>query len=200
MSFTFDGPNKRVILSAGTVSISAADLYSRWKDWVAQGSNSRFAQAMRVVGGDPTVSGLSLGSTYFMMNGWKARPQEANHVLAVDGNLYSEDGSSPFVPTLGTFQVLILQKVTNLIDQVSVNGSSIDAGQVASAVRAELTPELTRINANLTDAQATMLLEIYRLLGLDPAAPLVVSDTLMSAGSVALDIVSNASQTSVTRR
>ncbi len=56
---------------------------------------------------------------------------------------------------------------------------TIAAGQT---VTASLDPN-TVVTASLTTAQENMLLEVYRLLGLDPTRPLVVSPTSRTAGS-----------------
>ena len=78
------------------------------------------------------------------------------------------------------------------------------AVEIADRVRVELDPELTHIltlssNPGLTPTQATMLLEMYELLGLDPTKPLLVTSTSRSAGSVDQSIYTDASQTLVTR-
>lgn len=123
MAVTFDGPNKLIICSTGTVQIEINDVYSRWKDWVAISDHAKYLQAFSAIGGDPLTGGQFLGSTYFLENGWKVRPQEANHVLVVKGNLYARDGSSPFVSTTGTFNVRIEMQTSNLIDQVSTGAA-----------------------------------------------------------------------------
>src|SRR3990172_1116667 len=95
---TFDGSNRLIVVDNGVTEIDVKiDLYSDWKEWMLLGDNSRYAQAMRAVGGDPLPGSKQLGSTFFLMNGWKIRPHEASHTLTVNGNLYSEDGSSPYI-------------------------------------------------------------------------------------------------------
>lgn len=51
----------------------------------------------------------------------------------------------------------------------------------------------------LTSQQATILLEMYNLLGLDPTIPLVVTKTSRQAGSINQTVNSNADTTVVTR-
>lgn len=304
MAYTFDGTAKLIILSAGTTYVSVKEMYSKWKEWVLIGNNAAFLPAMSAIGADPLPSG-QLGSTFFLENGWKIRPQEANHTLSITGNMYSRDGSDPFVNTIGTWNVRIISTVSTLVETVSVGGigtaaevanavwdvaqtshttsgsmgaamgaagtagdpwiadlssyttpgtagkiikdSGLDittiknntdtletsaaaiagyvdtletavgtlqttvdnlpesptASAIAAAVRSELTPELTHILAmenGLTSTQATMLLEIYRMYGLDPTRPLVVTDTNRSAGpEITQTINSGASITTVTR-
>jgi hypothetical protein len=76
--------------------------------------------------------------------------------------------------------------------------------EVAEAVRTELTPELAKImtlenNPGLTPSQATMLLEMYDLLGLDPIKPLVVTKTARTAGAISQVIQTDDNSTTVTR-
>jgi hypothetical protein len=138
MTVTFDGANRRIICQPGTTSLDVkSDLYSAWKVWVIQGSNARFPPAFRAVGGDPTVAGQALGSTFFLTNGWRIRPQEADHTLAITGNLYTEEGDDPIVPTTGSWRILVRINNTNLIDQVQTGGGSgggNTASEIASAV------------------------------------------------------------------
>lgn len=75
---------------------------------------------------------------------------------------------------------------------------------IADAVRTELTPELAKImtlenNPGMTPTQATMLLEMYNLLGLDPTKPLFVSKTSRTAGTINQSIAATEDLTVVTR-
>lgn len=121
MAVSFDGPNKRIVLAlplvGSTGSITAKDLYSEWKSWTLVNDNSKYLPAMRAVGGDPISDVRNLGSTYFVTNGWRIRPQEADHWLRVEGNLFTDPaGASPFVRTLGDYNVTIEMSVSNLSD------------------------------------------------------------------------------------
>lgn len=116
MSFSFDGNNKIIQIGDGITAIAVNDLYVGWKEWVISANNSVFQQAFRFVGGDPLPGSKKLGTTYFLMNGWKIRPYSGNHTLAVDGNLYTEDGSSPYVMAVGQFSVMIINSVSSLVD------------------------------------------------------------------------------------
>ncbi len=110
MALTFDGENKLISLSIGTTSLSVHDLYSRWKDWVLLSDNSKYAPAFSVVGGDPIDenAGTSVPLYAFLLNGWKVKPQEANHALSViDGILLVSGGGDPFQNTTGSFNVRI---------------------------------------------------------------------------------------------
>ena len=91
---------------------------------------------------------------------------------------------------------------------IETNTSNItqppSAVAIADAVRTELNTELTHLmtlqNGNgLNSIQATMLLEMYRLYGLDPTRPLVVTNTSRVSGDIIQTIVSSDTQTTVTR-
>jgi hypothetical protein len=207
MAITFDGPNKLILLSAGTASLSVQTLWSEWVRWHATSDNGKFLTAMRLLGGediDPSA-GSSIPFYVYLQNGWRIRPQESNHTLDVtNGVLLVEGGGDPFVDTLGGFTVRI--RYSQPIQAINVGAaiSSSVMAQIASGVRTELTPELAAItamaaNPGLTTAQANMLLEMYELLGLDPTKPLLVTANNRTAGSINQVIVTDASQTLVTR-
>lgn len=138
MSAVFDGTNKLIILGAGTTDLVVKpDIYSAWKDWAAQGDNSKYLPAISAIGGDTISDTMSLGTTYFLENGWKIRPFEGNHFLTISGNLFTRDGSSPFVSTIGNYNVTINMARSNLIDTVVTSGGSggsSDTSAIASAV------------------------------------------------------------------
>lgn len=94
------------------------------------------------------------------------------------------------------------------VDQIYVGYfNNVDSASIADSVRTELTPELTHLmqiptsgsGSGLTTNQATMLLEMYELLGLDPAKPLIVTGTNRSAGSINQHIVTDTNSTVVQR-
>ena len=133
---TFDGPNKLIIIDTGITSIAVQQIYSEWKEWSVVSDNLKYLPAFSSIGGEPTVSGQILGSTYFIKNGWKVRPYEGNHTLVVSGNLFAEDGGSPFVKTLGNYNVLINLNTSNIIDKVNLagGGDAPTADEIAVAV------------------------------------------------------------------
>lgn len=147
MAITFDGPAKLAILSAGTVVLSVPDLYSRWKDWVVAG-NAQFLPALSPVGGDPIDpgAGTEIPLYAFLTNGWRVRPQEASHTLAVTGGVLLVDGGGdPFVSTLGSFVVRVNY-------QQPVQAITVASGSGLSATQDE---RLARIEKFLRNKQVT---------------------------------------------
>lgn len=138
MKVTFNGNNKIIQIMTGVTSIDVKeDLYSAWKEWVLEEDNSKWPEAMRSVGGDPLTAGRYLGSTYFLMNGWKMKPWSGHHTLVINGNIYSEDASNMFVAADGAYNVQIQYTTSNLIDTMAINGgggSSYTLEQIAQAV------------------------------------------------------------------
>lgn len=162
---TFDGENRLIIVNNGETSISVdTDIYSDWKEWLLQSDNIKYPIALSAIGGDPIGGARYLGSTFFLENNWKLRPYEGNHVLSVSGNLYTRDGSSPFVQTLGSYNVLISMQVSNLIDTVSTAGGST-ASEIADAVWNKTIP-ITPTSSSFGEWVAGRLLTIAHYIGM----------------------------------
>lgn len=121
---TFDGIHRLILINPGETEIDVqVDVYSAWKEWQLQehNDNTKFAPAFRIVGGDPIGPGRSLGVTYFLANNWRMRTWEGDHRLVVKGNLYTEEGEPPFVPTINPHVITIESTVSNLVDRIETN-------------------------------------------------------------------------------
>ncbi len=129
--WTIDNINKLFILKPGIVALNVEqDLYSDWKEEYKIDPNSSFPPAMRTIGGDPVTLVKDAGPTFFMINGWKIRPDEVNHTLDIEGNLFTDPaGFSPYVPTVGAFNVFAISFVSNLTEVIV---SSVDQATLAS--------------------------------------------------------------------
>lgn len=109
MTITFDGTTKVISLSLGTTELDVVDLYSRWKDWVNLG-NANYLPAFESVGGNPidSASGTAVPLYAFLINGWRLRPQPADHTLYVSGGvLLVSGGGDPFINPVGSYVVRI---------------------------------------------------------------------------------------------
>jgi len=135
---------------------------------------------------------------------------EQNHTLTVTGNLFVDGGGDPIVPTLGTFNVLVKNVVPVQAQAVSTSGGSgATLSEIeGSVILAKEATVLSRASQASVDAislggfsenQATMILEMYELLGLDPTKPLIVTDTFRSAGDITQTISTSATETIVSR-
>lgn len=119
----FDYTNKLIIVteapdSSGWVEIDVKiDIYSDGKeDWRTDTDLNKFKFPVRGVGGDDLPGEKSLGSTFFLDYGWRIRPYEDDHVLSVNGNLYTTEGESPFTQTVGSYNVMVINTVSSLVD------------------------------------------------------------------------------------
>lgn len=139
-TFTFDGPNKRILVNAelGNSSFTPAQVYSDWKVWVAAG-NAQYEPAFsESVGGNDLGGGSSLDAYIFLRNdlGWRIRPDARDHTLTVDGNLFGADaGSALFAPTLTAAFVQIERSFSaRAVGVATGGGSGPTTGQIAEAV------------------------------------------------------------------
>lgn len=112
MDFEFFGDLKVIRIGTGVTSFEVADLYSRYKDWVLDG-NAQWAQAMRPIGGQSIGGGQVISPYIELINGWKIKPYEGDHILTVIGNIITDDETSPFKLTDGEFNVSIRSIVTS---------------------------------------------------------------------------------------
>ena len=139
MALSFDGVNKIVTITTDT-ELDVRDLWSRWIDWYLTSDNSKFGIAMVNVGGDDidTVAGTKIPIYLFLQDGWKIRPKEANHTLAVtNGILLSDDGSDPFTNTTGTYTIRILnQQPVQAISFSTGGGAGITVDDIMTDPRA----------------------------------------------------------------
>jgi len=98
MAVTFDWVNKIIDVSSGTLSMDVkADIYSEWKEWAVQWFNTKFVQAFLCIGWEPLPGWKFTPSYFFLLNGWKVRSYFGTETISVAINLYTEDGSSPFI-------------------------------------------------------------------------------------------------------
>jgi hypothetical protein len=130
---TFIPEQKIISVNLGVRALDVQyDIYSEWKRWVmVEEYNTRFPVALRTVGGDDLIDGKTLGATFFLMNGWKIKPPEENGNLNVSGNLYDDAGGTVFVNTIGSYNSMIIQTVSNLTDSQLVESTlsqSLDYG------------------------------------------------------------------------
>jgi len=140
VAIDFDGPNKVIVLTSGTVTLSVRDLWSRWVDWFLTSDNSKFLPAMSLLGGDEIdpIAGTKVPVYIFLLNGWRVRPQAAAHVLSVtDGILLVSGGGNPFTSALGNFNVtIVLSQPVQAIGFSTGGGGGATPEQIAAAILA----------------------------------------------------------------
>lgn len=175
MPIVFDPATKRIVLDS--TSVTAAELWSRWADWVTLSDNAKYLPAFRQAGGDDLGGGLSIPAYMFLLNGWRVRPMEANHALIITGNLFVDGGGVPVVGTLGAFNVSVQYTVPVQAQGISTGGGG----------------------GGLTTEQSQRLQDIWQRLGLDPANPQTTTATSIAAGGVQQSLAESAGTVTVTR-
>ena len=118
----FDGPNKLIILEE--TSVSAAQIWTAYIDWVAIKANTKWPSAITQIGGDSLGGGLYIPLYFFLTNGWRVRPMESNHQLMITGNLFVAEGGSPIVNTLGSYNVIAQYTVPVQAQAMATSGGS----------------------------------------------------------------------------
>lgn len=145
MAITFDPAARRIVLDS--VAVTAAEIWSRWVEWVATADNSKHPAALRQVGGDELGGGLLIPAYYFLLGGWRVRPMEASHLLTITGNLFVDGGGQPVVQTLGAFNVSVQYTVP-------VQAQAVATGGAAAGLTPAQAAQLQRVldNTNLIPA------------------------------------------------
>lgn len=142
----FDGVNKLIILD--TTTLDLGKLWSDWVDWVLTSDNSKYPIAFSQVGGNSIDSstGTSIPLYYFLLSGWRIRPDERNHTLSVaNGILLVDGGGDPFVNTIGSYVVRINYQQPVQAITVSTGGSSgATPEQIATAVWDRLVADISQ--------------------------------------------------------
>lgn len=89
--FFFDGPNREIVVGAGTSNINMQFVYSFWKQWVL-GRNAQFLPAIRVVGGDELGGDSRVAIYMFLQNNWRFRvPAGGEPEITVEGAVLNTD-------------------------------------------------------------------------------------------------------------
>lgn len=111
-------------------------------DWLgADSNNAKWGLAIQQVGGDSLGGGLYIPLYFFLTNGWRVRPMEANHQLMITGNLFVAEGGSPLVNTLGSYNVIAQYTVPVQAQAMSTSGGS-------GGLTSEQATQLSKINGN----------------------------------------------------
>lgn len=159
MAIVFNPSAKRIVLDRATVS--AAYLWSRWTDWAASGDNLKYLPAMSQLGGDPldnddpALATKFAGSYVFLENGWRVRPMEMDHDCEITGILGVRGGGTPFVRTLGNFQVNTKYSEPVAVQGIATGGSTgPSAEEIAAATLALIEASGSKLDQAMKAAKA----------------------------------------------
>jgi len=190
MGYIIDGATKTITLTTGTTQVSVRDVWSRWVDWFLTSDNSKFLPAFEQVGGNDidASQGTKIPIYAFLVNGWKLRPQEANHTLTInDGILLVNGGGDPFLNTNGAYTVRI-----NYQQPVQAISFSSTGGSVSTLTKEAIREEI--------DNNSIKLDELYAIQGLDLARPLTVTQEVRTAGDINLELAGDGEEITIVTR
>lgn len=179
---TFDGPNRLIVVNPGVSTLRVKqDLYSAWKQWLQEETNSKYEAAFRSIGGDPIGGGLFAGDLYFLINDWKIY---IDHEVAITGVVYCEDGSNPFITPItanvvrSTASNLALaygqtpaqdQQITNIESQLSTLQEQTRDLHGEALGRWVLDPDADTMTLFREDGSVLKVFDLTRVLGEAPA-------------------------------
>ena len=169
MGYSINGVTKIITLTPGTTEVSVRDLWSRWVEWALTSDNSKYLPAFINVGGDSidVVAGTSIPVYVFLQNGWKIKPQEANHTLIINDGVLVDASGDPFINTTGSFIVRINYSQPVQAITVATGGGG----------------------GGLTFDQDMRILKMFQALMLDPTAPVTNTPDQISFSDVVIDLV-----------
>lgn len=161
---TFDGANRLIIINDNELNINVkSDLYSSWKEWAAQRDYLKFLPAMRAVGGDPTIGGNFLGSTFFTINNWRIVISDSS---VFDGNLFSDDYDSPFITIAGS--KIARSQFSNLVDTVSAQIVPSDLIAAGVATTGDISSQTTSLTDTINNQTVILQNDISAISGALP--------------------------------
>jgi hypothetical protein len=128
---TFDGIEK--IMTLHVTYASAEDIYAAWLVWSTAPENLAWDQAFVTIGGEMINYSVSIPYYYMLINNWRVRPMEEDHVLIIVGNLCVQGGAMPLVQTLGNFNVLAQYTLPMMAQAINV-ASNVVVEQLVEAV------------------------------------------------------------------
>lgn len=130
---TFDIITRTIFLTEAPVIIDGQpvvnidvrrDLYSAGKeDWLDNEEFRALIFPITAIGGQ-SIPGGRLDATFFLRPDWSIQPFNADHRLLVNGNFFSEDGTSPFLPVPGS-TVTIEQTLSAIVQSAFADTRSL---------------------------------------------------------------------------
>lgn len=171
---------------------------------------NQYAKVIGYVGATKTLQlelpmAVTLDTTsHITLQPWASSKIESTQYTNIDNKLTTVTNATDTLEASATQIAGYVDTLETSVDAIkAVTDTMPTAANIAAQVRVELTAELAHVMAlqnGLTEGQATMLLESYRLLGLDPTRPLVVTKTNRTAGvEISQTITGDANSTTVTR-
>ncbi len=138
-TITFNGPTKTITVGydGAITSVTAVELYSKWKDWVHAGNPQYVPAFAESVGGNDLGGGVGLGQYVFLQNsdGWRITGSNYDYEVRIVGDLYfSDPDGAVFIPVSGRSVIFSIQRSVGSTIVVSGGGGGASASDVAEAV------------------------------------------------------------------
>ena len=208
----FDGENKHIIIKPNIFSLDfKVDIYEIWKEWILDGDNFNYEQAILTLGGDQIPNKFITDISYILINNWKLKLSPGTYTLKITGNVFTNSGTSIFTQadivsgiTNNITTELEVSALTRVLDNNSEILSKLEfieekldtlIDDLEQPILSELTPTqfnyILDINNKITD--------LYRINGLDPSISVEVSKTRRTAGSIEQTFVQNGDKIIVNR-
>ncbi len=152
--FIFDGDNKRIHIdgtyqAGDVIQFTPNELWSRYVDWVATGTNSRYLPAMEVIGGNSIGGGQYVGTYLFFRNdlGWRGVPPMVDGItVMINGSFFGKDPELPVMENNPGQETDLVINRSTLVTAVSTSGgSTYTLAQIADAVWSRNNRELTNV-------------------------------------------------------
>lgn len=201
---TFDGVNRLILINAGETEIDVKeDIYSNWKEWTRVRDNSKFPTAITVIGGEAIGAGTFVGATYFLENGWRIKPYQGNYIISFNGNIYTrESGGNPVIPTSGVSANFVRSSIVASTLQIAPSTDLSEVLVATNEIKAQNTTIQSNTSSLISTGNATLdkLIEVWKVLGLDPDNPQTITDASITVGGITITIAQpDEDTTTVTR-
>jgi hypothetical protein len=92
--YSKEGDDRHLHANTGVTTFDGKLEYSRWKDWVLTGDNSKYLQAFATVGGDDIGGGNRALPYFFIINGWVVHLDDANYEMTVTSAVLGPAGAA----------------------------------------------------------------------------------------------------------
>ena len=159
--FTFDGPNKLILIDAGTTTMPAATLYTEWLAWSLLPGNDIYPVAVAKLAGEVLGYGQVQSDYYKIMNGWKVVPYNGDYTLIVSGNLFGDAGSSVFNLATGNI-LIIMQYTSNSVTPGPLGLSEVEHNHLMS-LNTDVIGRISVQSSGLTSVEKRQLDYIYAI-------------------------------------
>jgi hypothetical protein len=155
-------------------------------------TNAQYLPAFKVRGGLRINGGAFEEFSYFLINGWRLQPQSGAYHLVINGNLFTEENTTPVLPALtqkGVANSLIVElkltrdnvdpNILKILEQTTPQEPTVPVDPVDPNAPVALPTEFLQ---NI-DSMKLMLEELWKIHGLS-SAPVSISKTMRSTTGI----------------